>query len=83
MARNEVPVQILGAGLTGMSGIKPSQGRVPSGPAPMGAADLSTVGPMARRLRDVALALDVVKHIRTLLLVIATRPLPDPVRRIM
>jgi aspartyl-tRNA(Asn)/glutamyl-tRNA(Gln) amidotransferase subunit A len=48
------------SGLTGMSGLKPSQGRVPSGPAPMGAADLSTVGPMARRIRDVALALDVV-----------------------
>jgi len=46
--------------LTGLSGHKPSQGRVPSGPAPMGAADLSTVGPMARRIRDVALALDVV-----------------------
>lgn len=46
--------------LTGMSGHKPSQGRVPSGPSPMGAADLSTVGPMARRIRDVALALDVV-----------------------
>ena len=46
--------------LTAMSGHKPSQGRVPSGPAPMGAADLSTVGPMARRIRDVALALDVV-----------------------
>ncbi len=46
--------------VTGMSGIKPSQGRVPSGPAPMGAADLSTQGPMARRIRDVALALDVI-----------------------
>jgi aspartyl-tRNA(Asn)/glutamyl-tRNA(Gln) amidotransferase subunit A len=46
--------------LTAMSGHKPSQGRVPSGPAPMGAADLTTVGPMARRIRDVALALDVV-----------------------
>lgn len=46
--------------LTGMSGHKPSQGRVPGGPAPMGAGDLSTVGPMARRIRDVALALDVV-----------------------
>ncbi len=44
----------------GMSGFKPSQGRIPHGPAPMGAADLSTVGPMARRIRDVALALDVV-----------------------
>ena len=46
--------------LCGMSGLKPSQGRIPHGPAPMGAADLSTVGPMARRIRDVALALDVV-----------------------
>jgi Asp-tRNA(Asn)/Glu-tRNA(Gln) amidotransferase A subunit family amidase len=46
--------------LNGMSGHKPSQGRVPGGPAPMGAADLSCVGPMARRIRDVALALDVV-----------------------
>ena len=46
--------------LTGLSGHKPSQGRVPGGPAPMGASDLSTVGPMARRIRDVALALDVV-----------------------
>jgi aspartyl-tRNA(Asn)/glutamyl-tRNA(Gln) amidotransferase subunit A len=46
--------------LTGMSGHKPTQGRVPSGPSPMGATDLSTVGPMARRIRDVALALDVV-----------------------
>ena len=44
----------------GLSGFKPSQGRIPHGPAPMGAADLSTVGPMARRIRDVALALDVV-----------------------
>ena len=46
--------------LTGMSGFKVSHGRVPFGPAPMGAADLSTQGPMARRIRDVALALDVV-----------------------
>lgn len=46
--------------LTGLSGHKPTQGRVPSGPAPMGASDLSTVGPMARRIRDVALAIDVV-----------------------
>lgn len=46
--------------LTGLSGHKPSQGRVPSGPAPMGASDLSTVGPMARKIRDVALALDIV-----------------------
>jgi len=46
--------------LTGMSGFKVSHGRVPFGPAPVGAADLSTQGPMARRIRDVALALDVV-----------------------
>lgn len=46
--------------VTGLSGFKPSQGRIPAGPAPMGAADLSTVGPMARKIRDVALALDVV-----------------------
>lgn len=46
--------------LTGLSGLKPSQGRVPGGPAPMGTLDLSCVGPMARRIRDVALALDVV-----------------------
>ncbi|MEM8707978.1 MAG: amidase [Actinomycetota bacterium] len=46
--------------VTGLSGFKPSQGRIPHGPAPMGAADLSTVGPMARRIRDVAVALDVV-----------------------
>lgn len=46
--------------VTGLSGFKPSQGRVPSGPSPMGAADLSTVGPLARRIRDVASALDVV-----------------------
>ncbi|MEM9467100.1 MAG: amidase [Actinomycetota bacterium] len=46
--------------LCGMSGFKPTQGRIPHGPAPMGAADLSTIGPMARRIRDVALALDVV-----------------------
>ncbi len=44
----------------GMSGFKPTQGRIPAGPAPLGAADLSTVGPMARRIRDVAAALDVV-----------------------
>ena len=46
--------------LTGLSGHKPTQGRVPSGPAPMGASDLSTVGPLARRIRDVAMVLDVV-----------------------
>ncbi len=46
--------------LTALSGYKPTQGVVPSGPAPMGASDLSTVGPMARRIRDVALGLDIV-----------------------
>lgn len=46
--------------VVGMSGFKPTQGLIPMGPAPLGAADLSTVGPMARRISDVALALDVV-----------------------
>ncbi len=44
----------------GLSGIKTSQGRVPSGPPPLGLGDLSCVGPMARRIRDVALCLDAV-----------------------
>jgi Asp-tRNA(Asn)/Glu-tRNA(Gln) amidotransferase A subunit family amidase len=45
----------------GLSGMKPSLGRVPSGgPHPPGWADLSTKGPMARRIRDVTLALDAV-----------------------
>ena len=44
----------------GLSGIKTSQGRIPGGPAPMGLLDLSCVGPMARRIRDVALCLDCV-----------------------
>jgi aspartyl-tRNA(Asn)/glutamyl-tRNA(Gln) amidotransferase subunit A len=48
------------SGVCGMSSFKPTQGRIPAGPAPLGAADLSTVGPMAQRIRDVALALDVV-----------------------
>ncbi len=42
----------------GLSGLKSSPGRVPGGPEPMGALDLSCVGPMARRIRDVALCLD-------------------------
>jgi len=46
--------------LTALSGLKPAQGRIPAGPTPLGAADLATLGPMARRIRDVALALDVV-----------------------
>lgn len=42
-----------------LSGLKPSLGRVPmGGPQPPAWADLSTRGPMARRIRDVALALD-------------------------
>ncbi len=44
--------------LCGLSGIKTSQGRVPSGPPPSGLIDLSCVGPMARLIRDVALCLD-------------------------
>ncbi len=44
--------------LCGLSGIKTSHGRVPSGPPPSGLLDLSCVGPMARQIRDVALCLD-------------------------
>jgi aspartyl-tRNA(Asn)/glutamyl-tRNA(Gln) amidotransferase subunit A len=44
----------------GLAGMKPSLGRVPAGgPNPPGWPDLSTNGPMARRVADVALALDV------------------------
>jgi aspartyl-tRNA(Asn)/glutamyl-tRNA(Gln) amidotransferase subunit A len=44
----------------GLSGMKPSLGRVPAGGAhPPGWIDLSTNGPMARRIADVARALDV------------------------
>ena len=44
----------------GLSGMKPSLGRVPAGgPNPPGWVDLSTNGPMARRITDVARALDV------------------------
>jgi Asp-tRNA(Asn)/Glu-tRNA(Gln) amidotransferase A subunit family amidase len=62
----------------GLSGFKPSLGRVPSGDpnAPSWGA-LSTKGPMARRVRDVALALDEVvgPYPRDL------RSLPAPVTR--
>ena len=45
----------------GLSGLKTSLGRVPSAdPSPPGWGSLSTKGPMARRIRDVALALDAV-----------------------
>ena len=45
----------------GLSGLKPSLGRVPTGgPRPPGWPLLSTKGPMTRRVRDLALALDVV-----------------------
>ncbi len=44
--------------ICGLSGIKTTHGRVPSGPPPSGLIDLSCVGPMARRIRDVALCLD-------------------------
>jgi aspartyl-tRNA(Asn)/glutamyl-tRNA(Gln) amidotransferase subunit A len=44
----------------GLSGMKPSLGRVPGGgPVPPGWLDLSTNGPMACRIADVARALDV------------------------
>jgi aspartyl-tRNA(Asn)/glutamyl-tRNA(Gln) amidotransferase subunit A len=44
----------------GLSGVKPSLGRVPGGgPKPPGWLDLSTNGPMACRIADVARALDV------------------------
>lgn len=46
--------------MCGLSGLKPSHGRVPSGPPPLGLLDLSCVGPMARRIRDVAYCLDAV-----------------------
>lgn len=45
----------------GISGMKPSLGRVPMGGShPPGWADLSTRGPMARTVRDITLALDAV-----------------------
>ena len=45
----------------GLSGLKPSLGRVPTGgPRPPGWPLLSTKGPMTRQVRDLALALDVV-----------------------
>ena len=45
----------------GLSGMKPSLGRVPSGgPHAPAWADLSTKGPMARTVRDITLALDAV-----------------------
>jgi Asp-tRNA(Asn)/Glu-tRNA(Gln) amidotransferase A subunit family amidase len=47
--------------VTGLSGLKPSYGRVPvSGREPPGWHGLSCRGPMARQIRDVAIALDVV-----------------------
>jgi Asp-tRNA(Asn)/Glu-tRNA(Gln) amidotransferase A subunit family amidase len=47
--------------VTALSGLKPSLGRVPSGdPEPPGWHHLSTRGVMARRIHDVAYALDVV-----------------------
>ncbi len=49
------------AAVNGLAGLKPSLGRVPSGGAsPPDWPLLSTRGPMARRVRDIALALDVV-----------------------
>ena len=47
--------------ICGMTGLKPSLGRVPTGgPNPPGWPDLSTRGVMARDIRDVVLALDAV-----------------------
>ena len=47
------------ASICGLSGFKPSQGRVPAGgPTPPGAGVLSTKGPMTRGVRDAALVLD-------------------------
>ncbi len=44
----------------GLSGMKPSLGRIPGGgPTPLSWIDLSTSGPMARRIVDVVTALDV------------------------
>jgi aspartyl-tRNA(Asn)/glutamyl-tRNA(Gln) amidotransferase subunit A len=44
----------------GLSGMKPSLGRVPGGgPTPQSWIDMSTSGPMARRIVDVVTALDV------------------------
>ena len=49
------------AAVTGLTGFKPSQGRVPSGgESPPDWPLLSTRGPIAARARDLALALDVV-----------------------
>ncbi|MGK2947351.1 MAG: amidase [Acidimicrobiales bacterium] len=49
------------ASVCGLSGLKPSLGRVPmGGDEPPGWADLSTRGPMARTIRDVTYALDAV-----------------------
>jgi len=63
--------------LCGLSGVKPSLGRVPSGgPHPPDWMNLSTKGPMARRLADIVLALDQVigpdpSDLRSL-------PMPEP-----
>lgn len=49
------------AAVNGLTGMKPSLGRVPAGgPNPPGWGDLSTKGPMARTARDTALVLDAV-----------------------
>lgn len=47
------------AAICGLTGFKPSLGRVPiGGPAPPAWADLSSKGPLTRRARDAALVLD-------------------------
>ncbi len=64
------------AAVNGLTGLKPSLGRVPSGGAsPPDWPLLSTRGPMARRARDLALALDVVVGPEPTDL--ASLPLPD------
>ncbi|HET8619601.1 MAG TPA: amidase [Acidimicrobiales bacterium] len=64
------------AAVTGLTGLKPSLGRVPTGgPRPPGWPLLSTRGPMTRAVRDLALALDVVVGPEPSDL--ASLPLPD------
>lgn len=47
------------ASLCGLSGFKPTQGTIPTGPQPPGSNLLSTRGPMTRRALDAAVALAV------------------------
>ncbi len=47
------------ASFSGLAGIKPSFGRIPRGPGRLGAANVSTPGPLARSVRDLACYLEV------------------------